>query len=149
MSILEDNPQLTEDNSQKIKRLSNHFAVLTGKKKELQAQLEEIELELKEVDQKLQDEMKVLNIENFKTPRGTFYINRRLWCSVKDSDPAFEYLENIGLGGLIQKKVNTVSLSSDIKKLVEEGKVILDELETHGISQRVDESVRVRGLKTT
>lgn len=148
MSLDDENPELTEKNSQRVKKLSNHLAVLTGKKRELEAQTSEVKTEIEKVGEELRKEMASLGIENFKSPRGTFYVNRSTNCSVADSDLAFPYLEEMGAGGLIKKTVNAKSLSSTVKEWVEEGKVILDDLGDKGINLYIKESVRIRGLKS-
>ena len=142
------NANLTEGNSQQLKRLSNHFAVLQGKKKEIEAQLDELKKEISEVDIQLQDEMKKLDVEKFSTPRGTFYVNHSFNCSVADADLAFQFLRARGSGDLIKETVNARSLSSAMKELAGEGEISLDELEENGIKYFTKETVRIRGLKS-
>jgi len=145
---MEEQPQLDEKHSQQVKRLSNHYAVLTGKKRELEAALTEIKSEIEKASEKLQKEMEAQGLENFKSPRGTFYVNRSTNCSVADSDLAFPYLKKMGAEGLIKQTVNAKSLSSTVKEWAEGGKVILDDLAENGINLYVKETVRIRGLKS-
>lgn len=138
------------DKAHGIKMLSNKLAAYEMSKDELEAKMKDVKKEIKAISDKLILAMRGSDVESFKSPSGaTFYINTATRASIKDQDKAFSFLEEVGQDSLIKRTVNASSLSSAVKEWVENGTVLLTDLEEKGISIFIDESVRIRGLKTS
>lgn len=121
------------ESASNIKRLSNDLAVLLDDLDNKKAYVEEAKKLVEAKEQELLQIMQKLELQNFRTPRGLFYIRQQPHCRVVDEDVAFPYLEEIGLGGLIKRTVNAQSLTKDLKQLSIEGKVSLIDVENKGI----------------
>jgi len=128
-----------------LKRMSTRLAALMDTRDQLTETLKSLNKEIKEASEQLVALMKAEDVQNFKTPRGTFYVNTATRARVIDPDKAFAWLREIGCDGLIKETVHAASLSSTIKELAAEGKVLLTDLENVGISVYIDESARILG----
>lgn len=135
------------EHQNRLKLLSNKLHELKQQKDEVKKQASLLEEEIVKVSSDLLSLMREQDLQNFKTPRGTFYVHNQTWCRILDTDKAFPYLREVGLGSLIKETVNTQSLSSDVRKLCEEGTIFLTDLENKGINVSVETSVRIRGAK--
>lgn len=137
-------PEISEEHNN-IKLLSNKLDELMKEKDRRARELKDLEKVILEVNDTLLNLMKEQDVQNFKTPRGTFYIRNSVYASVKDADPAFEWLKEKGLDGIIKPTVHTKTLSSEIKRLLGEGELDLFSLEQHGISAYIKTQVAVLG----
>lgn len=128
----------------RLKTLSNDLDDLRQRKAALEAELTEVETVMKTIKKEMLIMMQNAGVDSFKTPRGTFYSSAIIRASVADQEKAFEWLRENGLSGLIQEKVNANSLSADIRRMVQDGLIQLENMETVGIKAYIDETVNVR-----
>ena len=136
--------ELTEKQNN-VKMISNSLATDYDARDKLEAELKEIKARIKGTSENLRKLMQEQDLETFRTHRGTFYINIATRARVVNPEAAFPYLKDLGCGAIIKEAVNHVTLSSTVRELCEQGKIMLTDLEDKGISVYVDESVRIRG----
>lgn len=136
---------MTEAEVNPITEASNSLVTLLQRKDVLKKELKDLDEQIEKIDTDLQETMMSQGITKFTTEAGTFYINHATYGSVVNPELAFAYLRDIGAGGLIKETVNSQSLSSTLKELLENGELILDNLEPNGINLYIKKSVRVRG----
>lgn len=141
---MDDNNEPQIDNLDLLKRLADELADFTAAKKKAEAELDAAKLGIAGVQKQMLVIMNNAEMQNFRTPRGLCFTHTTTRCSIADADKGFEYLKNLGLGGLIKPTVNSNSLSGDMRKLLEDGAVSITDLTEHGIAVNVDEQVRFK-----
>ncbi len=130
-----------------VVEMGNRMAELMNQKDSLKLQLDGIQTEIKSISEVLCKRMRAEDIDKFSSSYGTVYINTSTRARVVDSDIAFEWLRSNGNEGLIKETVNARSLSSVVKAMIEEGKMLLSDLDAKGISCFIDEQARILGRK--
>lgn len=141
--MTEENKELP-DSLNNLKMLSNQLSDLKAEKDNLDGRVSELETKIKDIQKEMLQVMSNAGMESFRTPRGLFYTHTATRARVLNPEAAFEFLRENNLGGLIKETVNANSLSSDIRRLAEEGAIALEDLEANGIGVFIDESVRIR-----
>lgn len=139
-----DAPEISEANDN-IKKLSNSLATLLDEKDKRERELKDLKKNIEDVNKTLLNLMQQQDIKNFKTPRGTFYMRNDFHASIVDQDPAFDFLKEKNLDGIIKQTVHHRTLASEVKRMVFDGEIDLFSLEQYGIKAYVDTKVSVLG----
>ena len=87
-------------------------------------------------EQQLYALMKENGIEGLKIDGKNLFPQSQYWASIPEyiEDDGFSQLEKLGLESLIKRKVNTQTLSAEMRRRIDEGEIV--KIDTEGVDEK-------------
>lgn len=113
-----------------ILEIAKNFKEKKETAKALKSKLEEINREITIMEGQLYELMTENGIEGLKIDGKSLFPQSLYWASIPADleNDGFEQLETLELGSLIKRKVNTQTLSAEMRRRIEEGELIKGEI---------------------
>ena len=106
--------------------LIKEFVSLENEKAGLEAQLKDVSARRAELKQSILSMFTDANVQNMAVDGRTVYLSRQLWASADEE--AHELLKKYDLAWTIKEKVNTQTLSAELRDWEAEGREVPEDL---------------------
>lgn len=105
--------------------------------------LKDLKEQAARLEEQLLDQFAEAEVRSVKACGATFFLQKTLWASVENTPAAYAALQKVGLGAMVQPRVNAQTLSSYVREQADLGRPLPAEIEAYlKISEKWE--IRVR-----
>jgi len=144
-ALINEHKEVSEEEiHNKLGNLALLLSQLDDRLDQIAREEKEVSAERHRVSDELMKHMQALGIDKFKNNLGSFSVLTSYRAQIEDQLRAMQWFKDHGLAGIVKESIHWKTLSSELKRIVENDNEQALSLREAGVSYYIDEKISIR-----